>query len=574
MPFRPIQNPTLHNIARYNAITPQATRFESMQANWDLTIPQTLTGGFLDRMSAPDRDVGDMLSAEEANNLFPSIEKPFTRPVSRGFAEHVNLRQQHKQSMEFIAGSAPRGALQFMLDLGASMGATMTDPAEFALSYVATAGIGAALRGASAANRIRQISERTKLLQIAAMNVGGAAVVEPFIAANANYFQEEYTVQQAFTSIAASAILGTAVEYGLGRALNPKRIQEDFMKAQAAAEMGKRPDVATRDVVPTMTVKQNIDPDQLRIGFDGDSNIRSGTDQPFTQGPNPKGYTLNDFPYEFRPISSPSISKSRFFTVTRENRGPIRENSTPLMSILMDGGLQFSDNPRVAASFADTGTIQAKGVGSLREVNINSDKIFDADIPYAQQAPVIKRLMEALGRTTDEITLTEALKDISLRDSTKMQDYIMRIMRESDIEGFHFKDNVDGQDFNSVFLRDNKKVNEMKSYELRQEADPGYTSKAQKYQEDMASDRSNYYYSDDTARAFDTADSKMKAEEAPSPREEVEVTEVQANYDTLKVREDVGIKTKEAMKEVEQLEAELENMDSILKSAFFCGGQG
>jgi hypothetical protein len=564
MPFRPVESPTLNNLMRFEQITPQATRWESMKASYQQTLPSTLLGGFLDRQSAPGRNEGPMLSAEEANNLFPDIEMPFTRPVSRGFAEHVNLRQAHKRDLQMISAMAPRDTLQFMLDLGASMGASITDPAEFLITMTAA---GAVFKGLKSAKILQEVTKRQEFTRALISNAIGSVAVEPLIAMQDRYFQEERTAQEVFASMAASTILGTAIEFGVGRLISPTRLKEDFVKAQTAAELGKRPEVATRNLAPTVQVASEIptNPNQRRLSWDDSGSTGRRFDNPT----NDRGYTLGDFPYEFRPMSG-DVRSARFFTVTQQNRGPIRENSTPLMSVLIDGGIQLSDNPRVAASFADSGGVQQGSIGSLREVQVNSERVFNADLPYAQQDRAIRKIMEAIGRVTDDVTLAEALKDVQLKDSTKIQDHVLRIMREQDIDGFYFKDVSEaGESFNSFFLRDGNKLNERGSYELRQKADAQYNDKMQKYKEDLTSDKSDYYYSKETEATYNETSPEFKEDIPEMP----EILEVNEAFEGLKSREKLDRATRDTLEDIQVLEAEAEQIDKVIKSAFFCGGQ-
>jgi hypothetical protein len=587
--FRPVTAPTTNSLLRYSQITPQATRMESMKATWDLSVPRTLGGSIMEYMSAPSKSEGEMLGAEQANALYPDIEMPFTGPVSTAFAAHVANRQAYKRSMESIVGMGPDDFRQTLLNLGVGMGASMTDPVEVALTFTIAGGLA---RGLSTLNMLQSVTARQVFTRSALLNLTSATAIEPAIGFGQRYFQEERTTEDIFSSIAASAIMGTMLDmgtYGISRLLKGRQIEEDLTRSMMASELGKKP--SSFNDAPTMTdltVQSRSDllnpsrdmvvyegNDFKRIGYDGWDGPDSGPTGPRDGGGRSRTFSerrsLDSFQYNYAPISGGGRGAS-FFTMV-SNSGPIREGRTPLISLMFDRGIQLSDNPRNAAEFARTNAGGVTSVGNLREVRLNDANLVDADLPYQYQTPSARKLMDSLGRSADpDMTLSQALKDVSLSDGAKIQDNLLRIMKEENIDGFYFADGDSTNRGNSIFLRDETKFTEEANYQVYEQPSNANKDKFKKYAEDIASEKSDYYYSEETAARYEEASVDLKQDFEPMHKDVV--ADIDPEFESFKSREDLPNRVKKEIEEADQLALEADEIDKAIKAGLFCGGRG
>lgn len=576
MPFRTNYGNTLRSMSMYSQLRPRSTRMDAARASFDLVTPRTMLGGFLSRQAAPDRDSGDMMSAQEANEMYPDIEEPFNSPVSRQFAAHANNRALHKRSLETVIQGAPDDMWQTVLNLGSSMGATMLDPVEFAVTTAAFAtGVGA-LKMAGFA---RSTTGAARFAQAAAGNVAAAATVEPFIYNDAGYFQESRSVGEAFTSVAASAMVGTLFDFAFskaGRALNDSG-EADVMTSMALAEMGKEPTFALSRTVRNDIVAQGYGParNNKQIGWDGAPRPEKGPDAPGPdQGPlgrgkkpSNSGFTMDDFPYSFRDVVDGGRGQ-RFYTVTRSPKTTIKGGRTPLMSTLLDEGVQLTDSPKNALSYAQSSQKQDGVVGALREVILETGNTVNADIPFKDATRSLRKLISSLSKDTPDMTLSQALREVKLKDSSKVQQNLFRIMDEEKIDGFYFKDTAEGQTFNNMFIKDPKKFVEQKTYTVKQKKSPKTNAKVQRFKEDLASPKSDYGYRENIATAADNTSPDFQARK--NPELESEFNDVSTQYDGLKQSKTLSRSAKEVMEDADMLEKELNDIPEAIKDAFFC----
>lgn len=580
MPFRPRQEPSLHNVLRFERFQPRATRWESLKSSFYNTRERTMLGGIYNRLVAPSMDEGPMLSPERANEIYPEIEEPFVRPVSRDFAHFVASRQRQKHALDMVVAAGPQDTLQTILNFGAAMGASMIDPVEIGVTSI---GAGLIFKGLRSANLLQNATRRTELARAAMVNLAGASMVEPFLYRDARYFQETRTLEEAFTSVAASAIMGTFLDYSIGRIFSGPNPEAEISKALALSNLGKRYDSesfnsnlpAVKGYSNDITVREMPIAGQRRIGFDGD--FGPNPNNPRGPEPSPQGgpqkrpdgkVNINEFRYDYAPMSD-GPSFKRFYTVTSSSRGKIQGGRTPLMSLLLDEGLQFSDNPRRAALFTDTDMNTNTSIGSLREVRINEGNFIDADVPYQNLSRSVRKLLDSLGQGRDDVSLADALRSVKLRDASKIEANLRRIMEEEGIDGFYFTENQGGDRSNSLYLKDSSKFTEQKSYEVFKESPRAQKNKNQDIAEYMASERSDFYYSkEDTAR-YDDLSTEFKEEFDLAVPEGV--TETRAEFDSLASRKDTPIEVKRAVEEAQMMQDELDSMPEILKSAFFCG---
>lgn len=578
MPFRRFEGLSPGARRRFNQLRPTATRWESMQSSFSLT--DTVGGNLIDRYNAPSRDTGEMLDPDQANELFPDLEEPFNRPVSRQFAEYAAERNSEKQALQNIVKMGPQDASQTLLNLGSSMGATMVDPAELAITVAAFASGVGALRLAGFA---RGATKGAQVARIAAGNLAASATIEPILYNDAKYFQEERTAGEVFTSIAANAVLGTAMDVGgeaLMRAFSRRQgLDQDLGSALLASEMGKDPG----------TVMKNMGEARPQLEFQGygaptdfpriDGPAGPRPDQPGPRGfgpndPGPRGrdasFTLDDFPYTFREIQNGGVGQ-KFFTVTNKRRSKLKSGRTPLMGTMLDQGVHITDSPKNAVGYVDSGNISSPdgAVGSLREVLLQDGNIVDGDIAFKNASRDIQKLISSLGKDQPEMTLSQALRETKLKDAGKVQDNVLRIMKEEKIDGFHFKDTVDGESFNNVFLRDSATVTEQRAYKVkRKKSDPQYDSNMQKFKEDLASEKTDFGYDEATAQTARETSPEFKDEINSDIQRDI--NEVQGQYDRVKAREDFSPMAREIADEADALDAELESMPEVLREAAFC----
>jgi hypothetical protein len=188
---------------------------------------QAIERGFLETEQGP----GDKLTVEQANQEYGLDLKPtFATSVSRSLAEHLSRKRQRDARDQQILQQSESG---FGLDLASGFAASLTDPVEFGASaLLPLTRLGQAAATSANAGRLVSLSTTARFLRrfpnqnplrnpfLAGAVEGGvdAALLSPGIYFNSNALGVDYSVEDAFTDVAASGFAGGALHLG-GHAL-------------------------------------------------------------------------------------------------------------------------------------------------------------------------------------------------------------------------------------------------------------------------------------------------------------------------------------------------------------------
>lgn len=222
-----------------NMVPEYSTRWEGVKAAYELASQELWSGRSKEEAAIADAQMkskGKMMTIKQFKEKYPEVPAPNTDLLTEVAAYRVK-RFKERSALEKIAAGAPNDTLQLGLNVGAGLGAALTDPREMAFLIGSEAVLTGALAGAARfaknlgtvgklATRINEAGKSarfgTRLVYHA--GVGGMddvvqGVVQEFGARNIEQeLGNDYNVKNGFHNIAIGAAFGLGFRTLIGEA--------------------------------------------------------------------------------------------------------------------------------------------------------------------------------------------------------------------------------------------------------------------------------------------------------------------------------------------------------------------
>lgn len=302
------------------------------------------------------------LSPEELNKRFPEMEIPFDKPTSFLVANELHERAKEKRKLEKIVSD--NGAIEqgfFSMSTLGTLAQHATDPFEAGadlLMGLATGGAGLLLRKTAAptskAMAIGNALKANTFTKSAIEGVGANTLIEAKIYQEKASVREEYSMQDAFLSVAAGGLAFPAVAFG-GAKLADKIASTDKLfgisarSAYSQVLNGKR---IALDTISNMV-------DKLRHGAsNGDTpNFRS----------NFVHKNFNEIDLKVEPLFIARVKASNDLSLGEQLHFGVDNGKN---------GFHVTTNPNLAHNFAAE---LADTTGDVLEVNVSKSNFLDLD---------------------------------------------------------------------------------------------------------------------------------------------------------------------------------------------------
>ncbi len=154
----------------------------------------------------------DLITAEEANELFGDTGAKFDKPITRRAAELVAEVKREEKIRQDIVARGPRGVLPTLAQFGASLAGAAIDPLNIAAAFIP---IVSQARFAGFVARMGLTRAR-----VATGTIEGAignALIEPGVFVLARGQQLDYEMSDALVNIALGGLLGGGLHVAAGR---------------------------------------------------------------------------------------------------------------------------------------------------------------------------------------------------------------------------------------------------------------------------------------------------------------------------------------------------------------------
>ena len=410
--------------------------------NTDTFVENYLRDGYLDElqgMKAPE-GFGD-ITPEEANKLFPNVEKPFSKPIPYFVAQELDTVGKERKKLNDVINNRGRGSWGGNLAISMAGGAIAhaTDPIEAGadiLMSLGTGGVGLLLSKVNKARNSAKIATMANMLQ---SNTFTKSLVEGTIANTAlegqNYksstrAQFDYGMQDAITSIVGGGILFPSVLHGT-------------MKGVPAAYKYMR----NKYEANGMAFKANVG-NFFENKMPGSQAIQKYYHSLFNNRDLAPADSLRA-KYTFSPIDSDeALKNTKFYASSRGSLKDLDVDEVDMHTFdtdFGDGLVHMVSDPNPAYNIA--GDHLSDSLGEVHEFNISTSKIIDAD--SAIDSDFGKQISEVItDPKMKEIydsspTIREAFDDIrdyleaTGEDLSKLNDITSRV-KELGVDGFRY----------------------------------------------------------------------------------------------------------------------------------------
>jgi hypothetical protein len=424
---------------------PQIGTFD---AAYDLAMMDTFVSGvarsgidFLGiegSLSQLEKTTSKVLSVEEANNLYPNVEKPFSQPINEAVAFQLNEEGKKRQLLQQKIADGPGGSFyKGAVNLGAGLVAHALDPVEFGVGAFAGMGIGklgqiaAAGRFGQGAVATGQVLSKGGFIAEATEGILGNALLEPAMYAQSQEAQLDYTIQDAFVSIVGGGLAAPSAIYGIKAGFNQlRKISPNSFGLGQKASIGQLHDGKVPNVD---SIKESYD--ELLYAEPPKDAI--------------KGPVRSE--YSFEQVDIPSI-KQRPMYASPVQHGAM-DTGTRVVGEYHGDGIYLTDNPNIANNAAVHSMEEAQS--NVHEFNINELNLVDADLPNRElldslQLPTeVRDILYEVESIKDAQTYIRNAIDEGLLDDSDF-DFFMTAIKDSGIEGLKFEDSAKGH--NSLFV--------------------------------------------------------------------------------------------------------------------------
>lgn len=206
---QPIQPTTGLSIENYRADLP-----EELHATFDqalATNPTVSAFEFGRKLRDRFTDIGDEISAEEANSIYGPIGLKFDKPVSLQYAQGLADRKKAEANREAIISRGPQGLFPGLARLGVGLAGSAFDPLNVVASFVPVLG---EARVAALSENLGKSAGR--LAVGATEGFAGAAMLEPLNYLGAYSDQRDYGSSDTLLNLAFGTALGGGLHMAAG----------------------------------------------------------------------------------------------------------------------------------------------------------------------------------------------------------------------------------------------------------------------------------------------------------------------------------------------------------------------
>lgn len=545
------------NIKQENAnLPPMFSRWDAAKAAFELSSKDTLGEfyGMWNEVNKLKSTSEQMLTPQEANDLYPNMDQPFTRDIEKNVADYLAKQNLERRKLQARISSSPSDYLQTTINFASGLGAQMLDPAQLIgsalLGYgavkIATKipGLAKVAAGAGAAGSTTQNVTRA----VGTEFIGNVAF-EPIVATGSAIAQQRYTMQDAMTSVVAGTIAGSAIDLGIRGAVKLFRDQNSGLMADKL-----------------QAAKSQLDND-LRVKVDDyeRSNLPDLPEEAFLPE-TPKGMErvsdTSSLPgiREYKKLEG--VVGSKLYGGSRNKVNPTR-SKIMTQAIASDNFIELTDNPRY---YADEIVNSKNKSGSIGEYNLKQDlDLIDADVPYDMQSPAVKSFMEkTLGKKSG--SLKQGLESVNLKNNEQVMNNLREVLNSEGKDGISFASlDRNGNKFNSAILSAQDKLELAKKFGI----DPKKIKKNKKGKTDAI----DYFTKGKDNKLFTTREDIELAESVPSKPQmdeefDLDFGEVRPrdiNPDNFKSESSKKMYN-DAVEAFDNLETETE----AIKAGFFC----
>jgi len=220
-----------------NMVPEYSTRWEGVKAAYELASQELWSGRSKEEAAIADAQMkskGKMMTVKQFKEKYPEVPAPNTDLLTEVAAYRVK-RFKERSALEKIAAGAPNDTLQLGLNVGAGLGAALTDPKELAFLVGSEVVFAGALAGAARftknlgeagriANRIREAGSSASLVsRLGYHAITGAptdiaqGIVQEVGSRNIEQsLGSDYNVRNGFNNIAMGAAFGFGFRSLLG----------------------------------------------------------------------------------------------------------------------------------------------------------------------------------------------------------------------------------------------------------------------------------------------------------------------------------------------------------------------
>lgn len=565
MPFSSARHRTIDDFKYETDIQPQVTRRQGIGAAFDLARMSTLSGYI--HSGRPDKRGEEMLDPEYLNDLYPHLERPFTESVSADYARHVINRDIKRKELMDLMNRAPNDVLQGTMELGAGFLASMIDPYEvgigMATGFALQAGV-TAVRAGRLANmltaRTRDLSMMQQVQRSAAYNVAGSAAIEPALFVGAKQEHEQRTLGDAMVSIAASAIVGTALEVGLA---NSGRLMRDITSGEFGANLKVKMGLAT------MGKDINLDMPARNLGRRENLTVYP-TSTPGVHLGNPTGGPIRGDSLNIGSISSDGTNlrpSGSFYTITSGSGESSRSVSFLSGDTPFSNAAHIWNDPTMALSGDNLGNVR------LEQIDINSARVADIDAPISTMSPEIKDLVRReIRKGFDENKSLKAnLDQVPTTRLNRLERQLEAQLRGEGFDGVSFKNKQGEVTYDGVALFDQGKIKTTGLYTVAPEfLQAKQNLKANKIREALKNKENDYFDDPSMRQTLDEQPTAPRAEDDVMPLPPVDEGRLDQIRNTINEKPELL----PALNTYDTLRVEADALTSIVQRAQLCGGMG
>ena len=500
--------------------------------------------GSLDEL---EKTTSKILSSEEANELYPNVEKAFSQPINEAVAFQLNEEGKKRRLLQEKIAQGPGGDFyKGALNLGAGIIAHALDPVEFGVG--AFTGMGLAKLGQVAAAgtfgqgaiKAGQILSKQGFAAQAVEGVIGNAVLEPAMYSYSQEAQVDYTLEDAFISVVGGGLAAPVAIHGAKSGFNALR---------------------------------KVSPNSFGLG------LKTSIGQ-FSNGKIPEPKIIADQYKElmFKTPQTPegSVRAKYFF----EKRDAVTVKESPMylsptapddltsgartIGDYMGDGYYMTDNPGLANNMA-THPLEEM-TSNVFEMDIKELNLKDADIPDKEFldsldiAPEIKNVIDSVDNIKEAQAYIRNAIDNGVLDDTDF-DTFMAAIKDSGVDGLKFTDEANGHNGVFVYPEAVAKAKEIGRYEADTASSP--KPDKQKIEEVRKVSESNVFEYDKAAQ--------KEFDDLPDPKDIAPEERKLIVDDTMKTLEDMEklglIDDPDDLAIIKKIKEDKQTTESLLEAA-------
>lgn len=520
-------------------VQPLFGRMSSIKSAYDLAKEETL-GAFLDVQlgkSEAESKSNKMISASEANKMFPEVEESFKEDVNIEVARFLAKRQRKKRLLEAKMALGPNDFLQSTLNFGSSFAAQMSDPVNIGAGMAAGAGLAGAVARLPFVGSAVQAGLRSGPISASLTRefIGNLAI-EPLNIAGARAAQDRITLSDSVMNVTAGTLMGGMLDFGISKAFN---FGKDFKNGKVQDKFNAAKGQLDGDTSVRLDKPGDLDINS-RINFD-----KINIDTNFTF----KKFNSSRIPRAFKSTSS-SIDVSGI-------KGNIKS------SLSTDKFVQLTDNPKKAVKSV-LGTSKKKG--RVIETNSEDLNLIDADRDFSVQPKDIQDFMKNdLGKSKG--TLKQAIDSTPTSKSPEVLSKLENTITEKGFDGFHFVDKDVSGDKSNVFNLTPEAVNSKFNDTSTAEITPNSVRNKEANGKVLAREHFDTKKNPGNSLTDSVEDIRLSDEVSGQPKTDVDLEAEASPSSDIEPILNQEFKSQEAKKIMEQSKKEFESLETEAQSA-------